>query len=65
MLLTLLLAVVLGVLTLCFIAFAIAGRIEKVLGQTGNTVVSRLLGVMLAALAVQYVIDGTRIALSS
>jgi multiple antibiotic resistance protein len=52
------------VLTLCFLAFVLAARIERLLGVTGNTVLSRLLGVLLAALAVQYVIDGARVALS-
>ena len=37
-------------------------RIRKLLGVTGNVVLSRLLGVILAALAVQYVVDGVRVA---
>ncbi|HEY6831463.1 MAG TPA: MarC family protein [Pseudolabrys sp.] len=62
--LAILLAVIAIVLTLCFLAFVLAARIERLLGVTGNTVLSRLLGVLLAALAVQYVIDGARVALS-
>jgi multiple antibiotic resistance protein len=48
----------------CLIAFIFAGRISGLLGMTGNIVLSRLLGVLLAALAVQYVVDGVRSILS-
>ncbi len=41
-----------------YLTFCAAGRIGRLMGVTGNVVLSRLLGVILAALAVQYVIDG-------
>jgi len=59
-LLALLIAVVVLVATACFVAFLFAERISRFLGMTGNIVLSRLLGVLLAALAVQYVVDGIR-----
>jgi multiple antibiotic resistance protein len=62
--LAILLAVIAAVLALCFVVFTLAGRITMLLGNTGNIVLSRLLGVLLAALAVQYVIDGVRVALA-
>ncbi len=62
--LAILLAVIAVVLALCFVVFALAAPIAKLLGTTANTVLSRLLGVVLAALAVQYVIDGVRAALA-
>jgi multiple antibiotic resistance protein len=55
-----LLAVIVVALLACMAAFLAAGRLSKLLGVTGNIVMSRLLGVVLAALAAQYVIDGVR-----
>ena len=37
-----------------------ADRLDRLLGNTGKMIVTRLLGVLLAALAVQYVADGVR-----
>ncbi len=59
-LLGVLLAVVVLVAVACFVAFIFAGQIGRLLGMTGNIVLSRLLGVLLAALAVQFVVDGIR-----
>jgi multiple antibiotic resistance protein len=42
----------------CYLSFLAAERISAALGVTGRAVVSRLLGIVLAALAVQFVIDG-------
>ena len=55
-----LLAAVVLVASACFVAFIFAGQIGRLLGMTGNIVLSRLLGVLLAALAVQFVVDGIR-----
>jgi multiple antibiotic resistance protein len=60
LLIALLIAVVVLVAACCFLAFLFAERIGRYLGLTGNIVLSRLLGVLLAALAVQYVVDGVR-----
>jgi multiple antibiotic resistance protein len=62
-LLTVLIAVVVAVCALCLGVFLLANRVDRLLGVTGNVVSSRLLGVLLAALAVQYVIDGVRVLL--
>ncbi len=59
-----LIGVILLVLAACLCVFLIAARIERLLGITGNVVLSRLLGVLLAALAVQFVVDGVRAVLA-
>ena len=63
--LAILIAVVVVVCALCLGVFLLANRVDRLLGITGNVVSSRLLGVLLAALAVQYVIDGVRVVLPS
>ena len=50
-------AAVIGVVLVVFLA---AGPIDKRLGETGRVVIGRLLGLILAGLAVQYVADGVR-----
>ncbi len=55
-----LIAVVAAVAAACLATFLLAEPISRLLGMTGNIVLSRLLGVLLAALAVQYVVDGIR-----
>lgn len=57
------LAVVLIVLACALMALLQATRIMRLLGETGANVVTRLFGVILTALAVQYVLDGVRAAL--
>jgi multiple antibiotic resistance protein len=56
------LTVVLGaagvVLLLCYVFLLLSRPLAKVLGQIGINVVTRVLGVLLAALAVQYMLDG-------
>ncbi len=52
---------VMGVnLVIVFLTFLSAGFIERVLGKTGITVLTRILGMLLAALAIQFILDGLR-----
>jgi multiple antibiotic resistance protein len=48
--------VVIGLVT--YAVFAASGRIAKVLGQTGINVMTRLMGLILAAMAVELLADG-------
>lgn len=50
-------------LLIVFVALVIADRLDKFLGVTGRTILERLLGVILAALAAQFVVDGAKAAL--
>lgn len=53
-----------GIIAVClgltWLTFAAAERVERFLGETGRSILTRLLGVILAALAVQFVADGVR-----
>ncbi|MEP5760593.1 MAG: MarC family protein [Litoreibacter sp.] len=48
------------VIAAVFVLFLGAGLMERMLGDTGIMVVTRLLGMLLAALSVQFVLDGLR-----
>jgi multiple antibiotic resistance protein len=48
------------VLGITFLALLIAGKLQKYFGVIGMQVVTRIMGVLLAALAVQFMFDGIR-----
>ncbi len=55
---SLLIAIIVVVLAITYLIFMLAERIDGLLGETGRMVLTRLLGVILAALSVQFVADG-------
>lgn len=48
------------VLALAYVFLRLAAQVRRALGRTGVNVVTRVLGILLAALAVQYVADGVK-----
>jgi multiple antibiotic resistance protein len=59
------LGAMLAVVLLTLLALVAAGPLMKLLGAKVEAVITRLLGVLLAALAVQYVIDGVKAVLTA
>ena len=57
-------AALIGIIAAClavtYLVFLLAERIDRILGETGRSILTRLLGVLLAALAVQFVADGVK-----
>ena len=52
------LGVMVSVIALVFVLFLASPLLERAMGQTGTNVVTRILGMLLAALSVQFVMDG-------
>lgn len=53
-------AVMLTAVAATFVAFLAASFIERLLGPVGINIVTRLLGMLLAALSVQFILDGLK-----
>jgi multiple antibiotic resistance protein len=57
---TALIGIIFAIIALTYLVFMLAERVDGLLGETGRTVLTRLLGVILSALAVQFVADGIK-----
>lgn len=55
-----LLAILAACILITFVVLVLSERIDRFLGETGRSILTRLLGVILAALAVQFVADGVK-----
>ena len=58
--LAIVIATCVAVLAMCYAALRLSGPLARILGLTGVNVITRILGILLAALAIQYVGDGVR-----
>jgi len=58
--LTTLTGILVVTILITYLVFVLAERIDRFLGETGRSILTRLLGVILAALAVQFVSDGAK-----
>ena len=56
----LLIAAVIVMYICAYVALSLSSRIKEVIGRTGDNILRRLFGVILAALSVQFVADGVR-----
>ena len=55
-----LIAVLIVAALVLFATLVVSDRVDKLLGTTGRAILTRLLGVLLAALSVQFVVDGLK-----
>ena len=60
-----LIGVIAAAMAIVFLALALSSRLNRILGVTGRALLTRLLGVLLAALSVQFVVDGIKSAFAA
>jgi len=53
-------AAVVAVMALSFILMCLAENVKRIIGRTGDEILQRFMGVLLAALAIQFIHDGVR-----
>lgn len=52
--------VLVAALLVVWVLFSFAGKINKMLGETGIKIVSRVMGIMLAAIAIEMIVNGLK-----